>query len=487
MDTLRDVGSSRKGGVTRLVVLGIAMLGTAFLHETMADESATPLPDPSGSVLSQDSATSTLTRVVTDQPSEPLVPSSISSVQDELPSFPQNLTPLPRSSDSYPTFRLRGRLEMDTLLPVQSGGNQQVFGDLADTTGLRRARIGAEGNFSRDSRYVGEIDLASGNVVIRDLYVARGDIREEGEWKFGHMREPFSLEGGTSANSFAFMERSLINTLDPARNWGMSYNRCGASERSTVVAGIFQAGTDPSDVVYNPGCTTAFTTRWTGLARYENEGKDLVHFGIAISERIADQGIIIVDQKPGSPLLGLGDSTSSPFLPKIKIPADFQQLIDLQWAYASGPFWSQAEWYGSVIPQNDGGPVVFQGSYLDVGYFVTGEHRKYLVHTGVFGPITVNRPAVKGFSSKSHDAALGYGAWELTGRISYLDFNDTNTPIGPQGQTYGNRVPQSTIGVNWYLADRLRVLFNYSYSVPDEATTGASSANLFAMRIATFW
>ena len=42
------------------------------------------------------------------------------------------------------------------------------------------------------------------------------------EVRLGHYREPFSLEGGTSANFYAFMERSPINDLDPARSWGVS-------------------------------------------------------------------------------------------------------------------------------------------------------------------------------------------------------------------------------------------------------------------------
>jgi phosphate-selective porin OprO/OprP len=41
--------------------------------------------------------------------------------------------------------------------------------------------------------------------------------------------------------------------------------------------------------------------------------------------------------------------------------------------------------------------------------------------------------------------------------------------------------------VNWYLSDQVRILFNYSYAVPDEMNTGTSVANIFATRLAVFW
>lgn len=386
-----------------------------------------------------------------------------------------------------PTFQLRGRFETDALAPVQSDANRETYGDLPAQAGPRRARIGGQGEIFPDTRYVAEIDLASGQVVLRDLYLGVGDSQDRREYKFGHMREPFSLEGATSSNTFAFLERSSINTLDPARNWGVGFTEYGSDEMWTLAGGIFQAGTDSSDLQFGLDSTTAFTLRGTRLAWYEDDGRKLMHFGFAISERIADQGVINFRQQPTSSLLTFGDSSDSPFQPKISIPANFQQLINLQWAYADGPFWSQAEWYGSVVAQVGGDPVFFHGSHLDVGYFLTGEHRHYLTKTGVIGQIDVKRPFVSGFSSKPHSEPLGYGAWEVASRISYQDFIDGATPANEQGQIPGVMLPQLTVGVNWYLADQLRVMFNYVYSSPQTVDSGMSSISLFGVRVAVFW
>jgi phosphate-selective porin OprO/OprP len=412
--------------------------------------------------------------------------SSVPNLQESLPAATA-MRPMKSTGQHLPKFKLRGRIDTDFLWSDQTNANRETYGDLGDTVGLRRARIGAEGHFSPESRYVGELDLATGQVVIRDLYLGLGKVSDQGEFKFGHLREPFSLEGGTSANTFAFMERSLINVLDPARNWGVAYVKCGDDELWTVSGGVFASGTDSNDFLYGQGSTTDFTAKWTGLAWYENQGRNLMHFGLVLSERIANKGLITVNEQPQSPLLDVGDSSNSPFIPKLKIPATDQQLANLQWAYVRDSFWAQAEWYGTLIDQIGGGTIFFHGSYLDLGYFLTGEHRKYLTNAGLFGPVSVRRPFVADPFSKSAAEEMGYGAFEATCRISYADFIDGNTPGGPPGTPVGVQTPMTTIGMNWYLADHLRLMFNYSYAVPYEATTGASSASVFGMRLAMFW
>jgi phosphate-selective porin OprO/OprP len=172
-------------------------------------------------------------------------------------------------------------------------------------------------------------------------------------------------------------------------------------------------------------------------------------------------------------------------VPVISIPASFQQLLNLQVAAASGPLWSQAEWYGSWIDQTDGGTVFFHGSYVSCGYFLTGEHREYEAAGGTLGAVKVNRPYLHWPGDS--DRRRGGGAWELTARFAYLDFFDTDTPPSPSGQLIGTEQPQSTLGVNWYLSDHVRLMFNYTYTVPTVEGTGTSSANIFASRLGVWW
>lgn len=400
---------------------------------------------------------------------------------------PGSLTDWPRTWQLGPdvTFRLRGRVDTDAIWSSQSPANEATFGDLSDVVGLRRARIGAEGELGTDGRYVAEIDLAPGDVVPRDVYVAYGQLQGFGEGQLGHFREPFSLEGGTSARYFAFMERSPVNVLDPARNWGVGLFRHNLDANTAFAVGAFHAGTDAGDFQGGDGSTVGLTGRLTAALVNECDGARLLHFGLALSERVPEAGVIRINQQPRSPLLELGDSSTSPFVPVITIPAEFQQLINVQFAAASGPLWTQAEWYGSLIDQTGAGLVYFGGWHVDAGYFLTGEHRRYESASGVLGAVRVRRPFLRGPSTR--DRPRGYGAWEVVARFTYLDFVDGDAPVGPNGQQVGILLPQPTVGVNWYLTDRMRLMFNYTYAFPDEQNTGTSSASIFATRLGVFW
>jgi phosphate-selective porin OprO/OprP len=129
--------------------------------------------------------------------------------------------------------------------------------------------------------------------------------------------------------------------------------------------------------------------------------------------------------------------------------------------------------------------VFLHGCHADSGIFLTGEHRQYQKTSGTFGPVKVNRPLIQCHAGPEHQA--GWGAWELTTRFAYLDLQDMDTPRGSTGQLVGIRLVEPTFGVNWYLADHLRLMLNYSYVVPNEPNTGTSAASFFATRLSAFW
>jgi phosphate-selective porin OprO/OprP len=383
------------------------------------------------------------------------------------------------------TLRLRGRIDTDAIWSSQSAANQANFGELEDVVGLRRARIGVEGGLGSECRYVAEIDLATGLAVPRDVYIAFGRPQATGESQFGHFREPFSLEGGTSARSFPFLERSPVNLLDPARNWGLGLFHENPDENSAWGLGVFHTGTDTSDFQSGIGSTVGLTGRFTTALINEQDGRRLFHLGMALSERLPENEVIVINQKLRSSILEVDDSSVSAFASTIRIPAGFQQLANLQMAAANGPLWTQAEWYGSLIDQTAGDPVFFHGCHIDCGYFLTGEHREYHSASGTLGAVRVNHPWL--CCPCESGRQRGFGAWELTARFAYLDLFDSDVPRGEDGQRVGIQLPQSTFGVNWYLSDQVRLMFNYSYAVPHDLNTGTSSARIFATRLGIFW
>lgn len=378
-------------------------------------------------------------------------------------------------------FRSRFRIDTDTIETSQSQAGRAIFGDLGNAVGLRRVWLGAEGHFASGGRYVTVIDLASGNVVVRDVFVGMGDVQEQGELQAGHFLEPFSLEVSTPSVTLPFLEASVVSVLDPARSWGVSLFRSRPDSAFHFAMGLFHAGIDANDFIGRAGGTVGLTGRWT--AAPINDDERLLHVGIALSERIPEDGLIVINQQPQSSLIGLQDIDSSPFIPSIRVPATFQQLANVQFAAARGSSWVQAEWYGTWIDQRSGGTVFFHGLHADWGYFITGERRPY--RNGTFGPVQVNRPVFCRHCTGNRE--VGWGAWELTARFAYADFQDRDTPRGLNGEEIGIRLPVSTFGANWYLTDHLRLMFNYSYSLPQEPNTGTSVGNIFALRLGAFW
>lgn len=81
----------------------------------------------------------------------------------------------------------------------------------------------------------------------------------------------------------------------------------------------------------------------------------------------------------------------------------------------------------------------------------------------------------------------GLGAWEVVLRFSYLDFDDPNLPLNANGLKTGGRLASGTFGVNWYLNDQTRIMFNYSRNVPVDPNFGPSGADAFFVRCAVFW
>jgi phosphate-selective porin OprO/OprP len=170
---------------------------------------------------------------------------------------------------------------------------------------------------------------------------------------------------------------------------------------------------------------------------------------------------------------------------RLAIPAHYNELYNCEWAWVHGPLSLQAEWQGTYIDQLGGDPVFLHGCYAFVSYFLTGEHRSYSRNRGIFDKVQVLAP----FLRLERDSVLfrGPGAWELAARFSYLDFDDRNLPLGPDGQLLGDRAFGYTLGLNWYLNDNTRLMFDYNYTILDNPNFGHSVASGYATRFMLFW
>ncbi len=383
---------------------------------------------------------------------------------------------------------MRGRIQAEAALVSQSNRDSTIIGPIEDAVGFRRARLGAQGYVGEQVRWVAEFDFAGGNIAFKDVYAAVTNVPIVREVRVGNFCEPFSLDGANSSNSITFVERAPSNVFDPSYHWGVGVFSYTDDERATFQAGIFRSGSDNTGNDISNQNDMQYTARVTALLWYDSDTRDgpsLLHIGGAFSQQYANNNTITYNQGPQSSLLQPGDDDDgSPFAPKITITASQQQLYNVQTALVLGSLSFQAEWNVADIEQLKGGPVVFNGGYVQTSYFLTGEHREYLTKEGCFGPVHVRSPfwCLKG----KNGLACGPGAWEVAARFAYTNFVSPNLPLS-NGQQMGSRDAESTLGINWYLNDTTRFMFNWVHAVPVVPGAGPSFGDAFFISSQIYW
>jgi phosphate-selective porin OprO and OprP len=384
--------------------------------------------------------------------------------------------------DYKPRVNVIGRLHIDAQFAEQTSENLEQVGDLQNTVGFRRARLGAEGDIHRDVYWKAEFDFAGGVIAFRDVYVALRHLPVVNEIRLGHFREPFSLEAATSSNNITFLERSTINQFDPGRNWGLGVFNHTSDERITWSLGAFRSGSDRAGNVNNDASDLAYTARVTAVPLFIDEESEyrMMHVGGAISYRTPPDNL--VQFAPQRQLVVPDDSPPSPVTVPLQIPSNHWEIYNVQWAYVHGPWSLQAEWTGANINQLGGNPVFLHGCYVQMSYFLTGEHRTYDRQMGTFDGVEVRKPwnSPSGFLS-------GWGAWEAAWRFDFLDTSDPDIPVQPDGNARVQNIYTSTVGLNWYLNNYTRLMSDYTLGVPVGHDFNGALVHLFGLRFAIHW
>ena len=370
-------------------------------------------------------------------------------------------------------INLNGRILVDGGYIGADETLQEAFPDFqGGKTRFRDLRVTLTGTAYDHIDFKFGIDFA--NVRdIKDLWIGYTKAPFFGDIKVGHFKEPISLERLTSLSDITFMERALpTEAFSPGRNVGIMCNNAILDDRMTWAAGAFLITGSFSDVGdFNDQLTdtsgTALAARITGIPRYENDGRTLLHLGLSYSHQFRDEERAESDLKlrahPESRL------TNQVLVNTGAFPTNSMDLLGGELAMVSGPFSFQGECFHALTDASTVGNPRFWGFYGYASYFLTGEHRSYDRSLGVFSGIT-----------PEHDFRLfgeGWGAWELAFRLSYVDLSDKDIDGGKEGNF--------TFGVNWYLNKKSRFMFNYIHAtVKDRAdpTVDKGRANIFQMR-----
>ncbi len=354
------------------------------------------------------------------------------------------------SKDGKFRMKVRGRLNAD-----YNGINQdEDITGIPDVSAfeLRRARLGVEGTLWKDVDYKFEVDFANDITAVKDAYFEYTCWGSEFKIRIGNFKTFNSLEHIMSANFIEFMERAAFIEgfqLDRQIGIGALFTR----DHYTLAAGVF--GPHPFD-----------EERWfqdvkTGSARVTaapiNEDGHVLHFGASWRSRggatdLRTNPVAANDQFFTYQARGADLHLASRF---IVAPAIFDQdtFYGLEAAYVHGPWSIQGEYAqlkGDVNERFVGNDPTYWGWYVEASWFLTGETRPYKF--GEFTRQKVLNPVYEG----------GHGAWQIVARYDVLSLTDnaetivTCTTCGEQ-KTW-------QLGVNWWLNDHTRVMFNYGQS-----------------------
>ena len=357
-------------------------------------------------------------------------------------------------------FRIRFgvRFQVDATAGSESAALETAVGPIEENIDFRRLRIFADGRVFRRIDFKFEWDLAVDN-GLKDAYIEGSKWTKFMKWRVGNFKEPYSLARQNSAAHLNYLEwPAPVQAIAPGRGWGIMFRHNEAPERLNWGVS-FTAGGQTADETETKSDFT-ITGRMTGLPVYSGSGRRLVHLGGSYSIRNPNNNTISFSARP--------EARFSPdFIATGDISADKGTIWGLEAAAVFGQLWTQFEWLQSDVPSDDLGNLSFEGSYVEVGYFWTGETRFYETKDGTFGRVTPNRLFKKGnpFTKKGDCGAL-----EFTARVSALDLND--------GLVRGGAMKNYSLGMNWFLSETSQIMLNLIRS--DVADVG--KANLLLLR-----
>jgi len=349
-------------------------------------------------------------------------------------------------------LKIGGRLQTDWFWSSEDDAIKLDVGEQEDGVEVRRARLYFSGLIYDNLEYKLQLDFAGGDADLKDAYLGLTDF-PLGKLRMGHFKEPFSLDELTSSKYITFLERALPNIFAPGRNMGFMLHNTSPEDRMTTAIGVFRNTDDYGEDVDDGGYN--ITGRITALPIYQDKGAHLLHVGAAYSYRNPDDSIRY-RQRPEAHLTDRFVDTGS-------FAGDQVDLAGLEAAWVNGPLSLQGEYMLANADRLGGGSDVdFDGYYVQVSYFLTGEHRSYKTSAGAFSRI---KP------KENYSAAGGSGAWEAKARYSGLDLSDKDVT--------GGELDNISAGLNWYLNPNTKIMWDYVHAEKDNI----GEADMLMMRL----
>lgn len=404
------------------------------------------------------------------------------------------------------SFRVHvgGRTQLDTVW-MTAPDNVQFgrfgTGRVDDAVGLRRARLAVEGTFWEVFDFNCEYDflntfnaertgdaLVANTPVPTDLWIQVTHLPYLGNFRIGVQKPPISFEHLTSSRFLNFIERSFmfdafVGGLDNGFRPGLQFFNWSENERFTWALGLFKNNNTVFGWNVGDGEMQG-VGRVTFLPWYEHDGRCLLHLGLAAMHQDLDDDAARYRART---MLRNGPAVLHTPLADLRVlDGKSQDMIVPELVMNVGPFTLQAELYASWTHGvrrasafgttfNDRATLFHKGYYVELLYFLTGEHRRYDTRYPRFDRVI---PHENFWWVKAGDKrSIGRGAWQVGARYSYLDLDDKGVNAGV--------LHDVTVGLNWFFNPNAKLQWNYTIAhrnVPGDTADGVVQG--FGMRLA---
>lgn len=362
-----------------------------------------------------------------------------------------------RSSDRSFTFNPRGRV----LVDVSSTHGSDFDARNITGTNLRQARLGAQGSMG-PLGYKIDAELSNNTVSLSDAYLSwdttLGNIPTE--FYVGNKLKDRAIDSSTTLTRTPFMERNAVASVGmPASGYfglGVQMKMIGQNWHTTF-------GISGDDVGNTGDNSDSLTYSFRGHVNPIKRPAGFLHLGgwYVHEEYGADTNRI--NRTP---------RVASRFNDNVRVSASAINDVtgERVWGAELGGtfrnFWAFAETSETTLRSDSVGDVAQKAHSAYAGWLITGERPGFSARSGVWGTTRVARPVTDG----------GIGAWELATRYDKYDFTDAAR--GGEGDAW-------TLGVNWYLNNWSRVMFNVVRWTTDNqvgAYAGQDSGHTFNVR-----
>lgn len=343
-------------------------------------------------------------------------------------------------------FQINGAIQMDQRIFM---GNKQ---GLHTGAYVRKFDLDLTGNLNKDLTFTAGVgfNAARSKVDVNDLYVTYTGFKGLGEnfhISIGKVNPSFCLENSSSSKWIPFLERSIATSaFRPDPGLGISINKWQKDYSMNV--SITQPRPDDNMVDEN-GKDIKKSDRWQVNARVTKAH----FFGDNKLAQIGLSGHIKDDNHAGvefstAPEAYSRHKTSMLLNTTVngkRIKAKNHYAVGLELLGQNGPFSFQTEGLLNKVNRDktqSSNNLNFKGYYANINYVLTGESREFKSNQGVFGKVA---------------PAKDSGAWEVSGRYSFLDLNSKDI-LGGKDRSIG---VATTWYANYYIAVTAEYMKHY--------------------------